>query len=164
MTLYWLFLFGITTGERFEEIGQAKAADVKTDDAFTYIDIDDYAAADDQDKSIKTGTSRRLVPIHSNLLRLGFDSYLKALIAANHTRLFPDLISNQIGKRTKEASRIANRISTATSPRMLGSSFTSFDMVSKIWRLKQVSQKESSIRYVAMRRRPSAANTSKAFA
>ena len=110
MTLYWLFLLGLTTGARLEEIGQAMVADVKTDDAITYIDIDDYAATDDEDKSIKTGTSRRLVPIHSNLLRLGFDSYLKALIAAGHTRLFPDLISNQFGKRTKEASRIANRI------------------------------------------------------
>jgi len=94
MTLYWPFLLGLTTGARLEKIGQAMVANVKTDDAITYIDIDDYAATDDEDKSIKTGTSRRLVPIHSNLLRLGFDSYLKALIAAGHTRLFPDLISN----------------------------------------------------------------------
>lgn len=110
MRLYWLFLLGLTTAARLEEIGQAMVANVKTDDTITYIDIDDYAATDDEDKSIKTGTSQRLVPIHSNLLRLGFDSYLKALIAAGHTRLFPDLISNQFDKRTKEASRIANRI------------------------------------------------------
>ncbi len=110
MTLYWLFLLGLTTGARLEEIGQAMVADVKTSDDITYIDIDDYAATDDEDKSIKTGTSRRLVPIHSNLLRLGFQHYLNALVDAGHTRLFPDLVSNQFGKRTKEASRIANRI------------------------------------------------------
>jgi integrase len=110
MTLYWLFLLGLTTGARLEEIGQAMLADAKTNDAIMYIDIDDYAATDDEDKSIKTGPSRRLVPIHSNLIRLGFDRYLKALVAAGHTRLFPDLMSNQFGKRTKEASRIANRI------------------------------------------------------
>jgi integrase len=110
MTLYWRFLLGLTTGARLEEIGQAMIADVKTADANTSSDIDDYAATDDKDKSIKTGTSRRDVPIHSNLLRLGFDSYLKALIAVGHTRLFPDVISNQFGKRTEEASRIANRI------------------------------------------------------
>jgi integrase len=110
MTLYWLFLLGLTTGARLEEIGQAMLADVKTSDAITYIDIDDYEAADDEDKSIKTSASRRLVPIHSNLFRLGFGHYLKALIEAGHTRLFPELVSNQFGKRTKEASRIANRI------------------------------------------------------
>lgn len=113
MTLYWLFLLGLTTGARLEEVGQAMVADVKVDGDVTYIDIDDYAQSaggDDESKSVKTATSRRLVPVHANLIRLGFDHYLEALLAAGHSRLFPDLTSNQFGKRTKEASRIANRI------------------------------------------------------
>ncbi len=111
MTLYWLFLLGLTTGARLEEVGQAMVADVKTDGAITYIDIDDYAAGPSDDaKSIKTVTSRRLVPVHAKLIELGFRDYVDAVKKAGHTRLFPDLVPNGFGKRTKEASRIANRI------------------------------------------------------
>jgi integrase len=57
MTLYWLFLLGLTTGARLGEVGQAMIADVKADGAITYIDIDDYAAeASGDGKSIKTVT------------------------------------------------------------------------------------------------------------
>lgn len=112
MTLYWLFLLGITTGARLEEVGQAMVRDVKRDGAVTYIDIDDYVEAQIEDgaKSLKTATSRRLVPVHIRLLELGFLDYVEALRLAGHERLFPDLTANQFGKRTKEASRIANRL------------------------------------------------------
>ncbi|KTW15616.1 hypothetical protein NS258_05070 [Sphingomonas sanguinis] len=77
----------------------------------TYIDIDDYAADPSDDaKSIKTATSRRLVPVHAKLIDLGFRDYVDAVKKAGHTRLFPDLVPNGFGKRTKEASRIANRL------------------------------------------------------
>jgi hypothetical protein len=56
MTLCWLFLLGLTTGARLEEIGQAMVADVKTNHAITYIDTDDYAATDE----IKIYFSQRL--------------------------------------------------------------------------------------------------------
>ena len=111
MTLYWLFLLGLTTGARLEEVGQAMIADVKADGTITYIDIDDYAAeASGDGKSIKTATSRRLVPVHAKLIQLGFRDYVDAVKKAGHTRLFPDLVPNGFGKRTKEASRIANRV------------------------------------------------------
>lgn len=110
MTLYWLFLIALTTGARLEEIGQALLADVKMDGGITFIDIDDYAEQTGADKSVKTETSRRLVPVHRNLIGLGFNEYRGALAETGHSRLFPDLVTNQFGKRTKEASRIANRI------------------------------------------------------
>jgi integrase len=109
-TLYWLFLIGLTSGARLEEVGQSNLADVKKAGSVLYIDIDDLTAANaDAAKSLKTDESRRLVPLHKLVVDLGFAGYLEALRAAGHTRLFPDLEANGLGKRTKEASRQVNR-------------------------------------------------------
>lgn len=110
-TIYWLFLIGITTGARLEEIGQARLADVKQAGSIVYLDIDDYSdeVADPQ-KSVKTEESRRLIPVHERLIALGFLEYCNALRAMGHTQMFPDLELNSVGKRTKEASQRMNRI------------------------------------------------------
>ncbi|WP_235529883.1 site-specific integrase [Sphingomonas sp. Leaf242] len=111
LTLYWLFLIALTTGARLEEVGQAALADVRISGSVTYIDIDDYTLEPGHDdaKAIKTEGSRRLAPIHDRLVDLGFNTYRVALAKLGHTRLFPDLTLNQFEKRTKEASRAANR-------------------------------------------------------
>lgn len=111
LTLYWLFLIGLTTGARLEEVGQAALVDVKVSGRVTYIDIDDYVLDPEtgEAKSVKNEGSRRLVPIHDNLIALGFDAYRKAVAEAGETRLFPDLVPDYFDKRTKEASRVANR-------------------------------------------------------
>lgn len=113
VTLYWLFLLGLTSGARLEEVGQARVADVKTDGGILYIDIDDVAAdtktASLPDKSVKTQGSRRVIPIHDHVLALGFRRYVGALEKVGSDLLFPDLRPNAFGKLTKEASRRLNR-------------------------------------------------------
>lgn len=113
VTLYWLFLLGLTSGARLEEVGQARVADVKLDGQIMYIDIDDVAAdtadASLPDKSVKTQGSRRIVPLHGHVLALGFGRYVDALKKAGIDLLFPDLRPNPFGKLTKEASRRLNR-------------------------------------------------------
>jgi len=113
VTLYWMFVLGLTSGARLEEVGQARVADVKTDDGILYIDINDVSgeAADASlpDKSVKTQGSRRIIPIHDHVLALGFGRYVDALRAAGSDLLFPDLRPSTFGKLTKEASRRLNR-------------------------------------------------------
>lgn len=110
-TLYWLFLLGLTTGARIEEVGQALVSDVKISGSITYIDIDDYVSDEvEASKSLKTVGSRRLIPIHDNIRMLGFDSYLEHVRKRGEVQLFPDLRAAQFGKHTKEASRTANRL------------------------------------------------------
>lgn len=110
-TLFWLFLFAITSGARLEEVGQAAISDVMKDGDIAYLDITAAAPTEiSSGKSVKTDGSIRLVPIHDELIRLGFLAYRDELEAAGHTQLFPDLIVNNVGKRTKEASQRANRI------------------------------------------------------
>lgn len=110
-TIYWLFLICATTGARLEEIGQANIADVKTSGNIVYLDINDYSEnSDSPDKSVKTAESQRLVPIHDQLIKLGLLEYCTQLKALGHSQIFPDLVQNSIGKRTKEASQRMNRI------------------------------------------------------
>lgn len=111
-TIFWLFLLAGTTGARLEEVGQVALADVKRDGEIVYLDIDSYSLEQDEEvgKTVKNEESVRLVPIHRQLIKLGFNDYLKALTAHGNTQLFPDLKENSLGKRTKEASQRCNRI------------------------------------------------------
>ena len=110
-TIFWLFLLAATTGARLEEVGQVALADVKRDGRIVYLDIDEYAIDENaEEKSVKTDDSIRLIPVHANLIELGFVEYCDALLALGQAQLFPDLKENSVGKRTKEASQKINRI------------------------------------------------------
>ncbi len=111
-SLFWIFLFGLTSGARLEEIGQPSLDDVRRDGAIWYIDITDYVLdeRDPEAKSVKNDESCRLVPIHDRLIELGFARYVEALRAAGYRRLFPELRVNSIAKRTQGASQVANRV------------------------------------------------------
>ncbi|WP_344706261.1 DUF6538 domain-containing protein [Sphingomonas swuensis] len=111
VTIFWLFLIAATTGARLEEVGQVALADIRRDGDIVYLDISDYALLEDgEEKSVKNPESRRLVPVHANLVAIGFLAYCNALAAAGHRQLFPDLKENKVGKKTKEASQRINRI------------------------------------------------------
>lgn len=99
---YWLPLLGLFTGGRLNELAQLYLADIKTTDEGTpYIDfnlegadkrhVDDSDQPAAADKSLKTISSAREIPIHKNLLELGFLEYCAALRTAGHVRLFPEL-------------------------------------------------------------------------
>ena len=64
----WGALLGLYTGARLREIAQLDVKDVKQDGEVWFIDINDDGA----NKSLKNAASRRQVPIHSDLIRLGF--------------------------------------------------------------------------------------------
>lgn len=68
---YWLPLLALYTGGRLEELGQLRRKDIKQVDNVWCINITDEA----EGTSVKTHSSRRVVPIHPVLLRLGFVEY-----------------------------------------------------------------------------------------
>ena len=84
--LYWLPLLMAYTGARREELAQLLVADVRQDDdsGIWYLSI-----APGDGKTVKTLSSRRKVPLHADLLALGFIDYRNSLPAAG--RLFPML-------------------------------------------------------------------------
>jgi integrase len=84
--LYWLPLLMAYTGARREELAQLEVADVRKDDdlGIWYLSI-----APGEDKSVKTQSSRRKIPLHKDLLALGFLEYKDSL--PQQGRLFPKL-------------------------------------------------------------------------
>ncbi|WP_321163402.1 DUF6538 domain-containing protein [Sphingomonas sp. Leaf38] len=105
---YWLPLLGLFTGARLEEIGQLRVSDVQLKE---YPDQDgkmlsgwflSIAAGTDelgQANRIKNAASERLVPLHPELERLGFITYVEKL-ADQKGRVFPDLKPNIYGRHT----------------------------------------------------------------
>ena len=65
---YWLPLLGLYTGARLEELCQLKGQDFKVVDGWHYIDI--HGEGDTQNR-VKTPSSIRKIPVHSELINLG---------------------------------------------------------------------------------------------
>jgi len=85
---YWLPLLGIYTGARVNELAQLAVTDVVEDQGIPAINI---TTAGDTGKRIKSESSRRIIPIHRDLLKLGFLVYIRTLREQGHKRLFPSL-------------------------------------------------------------------------
>jgi len=80
---YWLPLLALYTGARLEELGQLTRKDIKQADNIWCISITDEA----EGTSLKTHSSRRVVPLHPELIRLGFVEYAQL----QRERVFPAL-------------------------------------------------------------------------
>jgi len=83
---YWLPLLALFSGARLEELGQLRTADLRREDGVDFIAIE---AGDG--KRVKTRGSQRRVPVHPELVRLGFLAYVARQREAGAVRLFPDL-------------------------------------------------------------------------
>lgn len=90
---FWAPLIALYTGMRLGEIIQLRTADVKTDSSgITYFDVTSVIEDDDDeaDKSTKTETSIRDIPVHSELLRFGLMALVDQRRKAGTARLFTD--------------------------------------------------------------------------
>jgi integrase len=92
---YWMPLLMYYTGARREELAQLAAKDVLSskEDGWhlSILALDDD---DDAGRSVKTAGSRRFIPIHPDLIELGFLRYATALESG---QLFPLLKQNPDG-------------------------------------------------------------------
>lgn len=90
----WIPLLLLFTGARREEIGQLTTERVRAEQGVHYLAIDPI----DDDGRLKTDESRRAVPIHAWLLRIGFLSYVEERRRAGGGQLFPELKPNKRGQ------------------------------------------------------------------
>lgn len=86
---YWLPLLGMYTGARVNELAQLALADVVEEQGIPAIII--TASGSDAGKRIKSESARRTLPLHKDLLTLGFMVYVKNMQDRGHDRLFPAL-------------------------------------------------------------------------
>ncbi|MET3855393.1 integrase [Rhizobium sp. OAE497] len=82
----WGPLIGIYTGARLNEICQLEIADMREQDGIWCFDIN----ADGDGKHVKTEASKRLVPIHRQLIQLGFLDYIEERRKQKQPKVFSD--------------------------------------------------------------------------
>lgn len=83
---YWLPLLAIYTGARREELAGLLVDEIEFDGPLPNIRIEPNS-----NRRLKTRVSKRRLPIHSELLRLGFRRYVAELKKLGHQLLFPEL-------------------------------------------------------------------------
>lgn len=93
--MYWLPLIALHTGMRLNEICQLRSRDIFLRDGVYLLDVtDDFEDEDPDDGSdyknrLKTGASKRHVPVHQKLIDLGFLSFVEQ--KKDEIRLFKGL-------------------------------------------------------------------------
>lgn len=93
--MYWVPILAVFTGARMSELLSLEKHNLKKLDAIWYLDILDHDPdSDDDHKRVKASGSVRTVPIHPQLIDLGFLEYALACKG----RLFPDEPRNKEGK------------------------------------------------------------------
>lgn len=92
---YWVPLLAAFTGARQGELLQLEVADVMIEDGIDFLLITDEG--DSSQKAVKTSHSRRRIPVHSTLRKLGFLKFVAKQQGNGHTQLFPDLKRNDKG-------------------------------------------------------------------
>ncbi|MEA9859114.1 site-specific integrase [Xanthomonas campestris pv. raphani] len=81
----WASLLGLYTGARASEVGQLLIRDVFEEDSIPCIRISDEG----EHQKVKTEVSLRTVPLHPEILEMGFLDWIDGKRKAGETRLFP---------------------------------------------------------------------------
>lgn len=107
---FWIPLLGIFTGARLMEAVQLVREDVGCEDGIWFVDINENG--EDDDKRLKNRSSVRRIPIHHQLLRLGFLDFVQAVDEGK--RLFPDIKIGPAIHRHMHASKAFNKLLLVT--------------------------------------------------
>lgn len=87
---YWMPIMLALTGARSSELGGLRLDDVYTNAPIPYIRI-----FWNGERRVKTGASIRNLPVHPELIRLGFLDYVEAMRTEGQRLLFPELEPGQ---------------------------------------------------------------------
>lgn len=105
----WASLIGIFTGARLSEVCSLRVADVQEHDGIWCISINDEDPSGH--KRLKTNAARRLVPVHSALIKLGFlDFVARRATFSGDVRLFPDFTFSVKHGYTKNQGHFFNNV------------------------------------------------------
>jgi integrase len=101
---FWIPLIALFSGMRMNEICQLKAADIRTLDG-----VQCFVVIEDGDKRVKTAASERAIPIHQELIRIGFLAFVDEQRAARQNDLFHELSPGPYGYRSTNFSKWFSR-------------------------------------------------------
>lgn|GEM_PF-3706379 len=105
---YWLPLIALYTGARRGEVAQLQVRDVREAEGGVWSF---YFTAEGEEQSVKTESSRRVVPVHSQLVELGLPAFVekrrKASGAKGTALLFREVRQTKNGWGDREGRRFA---------------------------------------------------------
>lgn len=105
---FWLPLISTFSGLRMQEILQLEKHDIREAEGIHYFDVndkvygEDYASEGEYIKRLKTKNSLRKVPIHPELVKVGFLSYVEQ---SERQWLFPDMPTQGASKMSDQFSK-----------------------------------------------------------
>ncbi|CAH1748107.1 Phage_integrase domain-containing protein [Thauera humireducens] len=92
----WMPMLGLVTGARLEEISQLLLHDIILDEEHgPLMRITDEG----ESQRVKTIGSKRIVPLHPEILQAGFLDYVETVRASGQRWLFPELLPDHDGRR-----------------------------------------------------------------
>ena len=106
---FWLPLVMLYTGARPAEIAQLNTNDVRQEHDQWIFHVTTEGGGE---KSVKTAGSMRVIPVHSELVRLGFIEYRNRIEREGQIRLFPEAKRNSRGQMVADLSREFGRYLT----------------------------------------------------
>lgn len=106
---YWIPYLMLYSGARPGEIAQLHAADVREMHGIWIMHITEEGGGG---KRTKTQSSMRVVPLHPELIRLGFVEHCQRMAAAGDKQIFPEVDIPEEGQIAAQFSREFNRYLT----------------------------------------------------
>jgi len=107
---YWIPVLGYYTGARLGELVQLHVNDVNLDCEIPYLDLNEKQGLDDK-KHIKTNAGIRQIPLHPDVLHLGFADFVAQRKKWNCSsrRLFSEIKFGSDGQASTEFSKFFAR-------------------------------------------------------
>jgi site-specific recombinase XerD len=102
---YWLPWIGLYSGARLGEMAQLSTVDVRQIHGIWVMHITEEGSPL---KSTKTAGSMRVVPVHGELIKLGFIDYHAAIVARGEKQLFPEIKPDKRGFYSGDPSTFFN--------------------------------------------------------
>jgi integrase len=106
---FWVPIIALFTGMRLNEICQLDVADVMKIDGYDCFSISESVADQSDIKRLKTASSERIVPVHEELKRIGFMTYVNEQKRSGSKKLFPEILATKDGYRSVHFSKWFSR-------------------------------------------------------
>jgi len=123
---FWIPLIGLFSGLRLNEICQLDHADVLILDGVLCFNVKATSSQSISEKRVKNVASERIVPVHAELYRVGFEEYLGARRKGEGAKLFPELKIGSTGYHSKAISQWFSRFLIASGAKQPLTCFHSF--------------------------------------
>ena len=107
---FWVPLLCLFHGFRTNEVCQLYVADVKNADGIDFLYLTELDDEGKKVKSLKTESSRRKVPLHKQIIAMGFLEFVESRKARCESCLFPSLKVNRRGSKADAVGKWFGRL------------------------------------------------------